>query len=121
MADVYICGSDGIAEGTRRIVEAAGVEIAVYRQGGEYYAYRNLCTHQGGPACEGELIPRVEDVIDENKLFHGQRFNHDEMQIVCPWHSYEFSLKTGICAANPNLRLKKFDVIEREGGVYVRI
>lgn len=120
MPEVFICRSGDIEDGSRRIIEADGVEIGVYRHAGQYYAYRNLCLHQGGPACEGELLPKVEDVLAEDRTWHGQRFNESEMHIVCPWHSYEFRLDTGVCASDPKLRLKKFDVIEREGGLYVQ-
>jgi nitrite reductase/ring-hydroxylating ferredoxin subunit len=35
----------------------------VIRHREKYYAYRNLCPHQGGPACEGLRMPQVVDQI----------------------------------------------------------
>jgi nitrite reductase/ring-hydroxylating ferredoxin subunit len=43
------------------------------------------------------------------------------MHIVCPWHGYEFHLKTGEHVANNNVRLQKFAVTEREGKIYVTV
>ena len=121
MAEVFICKIGDIPDGGRRIVDAAGVEIGVYRQAGRYYAYRNLCLHQGGPACEGELLPKVVDVLADDRTWIGHRFDETDMHIVCPWHSYEFHLSDGVCVTDPKLRLKRFEVLEREGGVYVHI
>lgn len=121
MSDVLICGSDEIKDGAVRIVEVGDVELGVIRHKGHYYAYRNLCPHQGGPACEGLRIPQVEDVIDGKGGYLGQRFNDDDMHIVCPWHGYEYHLSTGEHVCDPKLRLQKFDVHERNGKIYVTL
>ena len=120
MPEVLVCQEGDIPEGGVRIVEAGPAEeIGVYLHRGAYYAYRNRCIHQGGPVCEGEIIARVEDVLGPDKTWQGHRFVEDDLHIVCPWHAYEFKLVTGVCAADPKLRLKRFEVIRREGQVYV--
>jgi len=43
------------------------------------------------------------------------------MHIVCPWHGYEFHLSDGVHVADKRLRLQKFEVIERNGEVYVAV
>ena len=48
MPELLVC-RDGGAEGGVRIVRSGPTEIGVIRHGGKYYAYRNLCPHQGGP------------------------------------------------------------------------
>jgi nitrite reductase/ring-hydroxylating ferredoxin subunit len=93
----------------------------VIRHGGKYYAYRNHCPHQGGPACEGLRMPQVKELIDENGVYHGKTFDHSDMHIVCPWHGYEFHLSDGVHVADKRLRLQKFEVIERNGEVYVAV
>ncbi|WP_158625912.1 Rieske (2Fe-2S) protein [Arsenicitalea aurantiaca] len=119
MQEVLICKHGDIEDGTVRIVRVNEYDIGIIRQGGRYYAYRNRCPHQGGPACEGVRMPGVYDDIDENGLFHGQKFDEDDIHIVCPWHGYEFHLSDGTNVCDPKLRLRKFDVIERDGNVYV--
>jgi nitrite reductase/ring-hydroxylating ferredoxin subunit len=121
MADILVCKENELAEGAVRIVGLGGLEVAVIRHGGKYYAYRNLCPHQGGPACEGVRMPRVFDVIDADGFFKGQSFDSEDIHIVCPWHGYEFHLATGENVCNKQLRLKKYDVVERGGDVYVAI
>ena len=41
------------------------------------------------------------------------------MHFVCPWHGYEYDLKTGACMGDRKLKLKKFDVVRRGDDIYV--
>jgi nitrite reductase (NADH) small subunit len=121
MAEMLVCRDGEIVEGGVRVVRAGKVEIGVIRQGGKYYAYRNRCPHQGGPACEGVRMPQVKELIDDNGVYRGKTFDHSDMHIVCPWHGYEFHLSDGVHVADKRLRLQKFQVIERNGEVYVAV
>ena len=121
MAEIKVCGSGEMEEGAVRLVQADRFEIGVIRKNGRYYAYQNYCPHQGGPACEGVMMPCVKDVIDEKGIFLGQTFDEDDMHIVCPWHGYEFHLENGCHVIDEKVRLKKFEVVEREGEVYVSL
>jgi nitrite reductase/ring-hydroxylating ferredoxin subunit len=91
----------------------------VFHWQGRFFAYENLCLHQGGPACEGVMMHKVEDVLAPDKTWQGQTFSKDEMHFVCPWHGYEYDLKTGECAADRKLKLKSFNVIKRGEDIYV--
>jgi nitrite reductase/ring-hydroxylating ferredoxin subunit len=115
----FVCKADELASGQVKIVSVNAVEIGVFRHGDEYYAYQNVCPHQGGPACEGLRAAQVRDVINEKGLFMGQQFDEDAMNIVCPWHGYEFRIADGKHVRDDNVRLKRFDVSVRDGGVYV--
>ena len=117
--EIFVAKSDDLPDGERKIVPNGNSEIGVYRVKGRLYAYQNLCAHQGGPACEGLLMAKVEEVIAEDKTYHGMRFNHDEMHIVCPWHGWEYDLETGVMVADRTFRLRKYDVVEKEDGIYV--
>src|SRR4051794_3762397 len=114
MEEVRVCAESELGEGAARIVEIRGIEIAVIRHQGAFFAYRNLCPHQGGPACEGIRIPAVRDRIDEQGGFCGQTFDDDDPHIVCPWHGYEFHLKSGEHVADPAVRLRKHEVVLRD-------
>ncbi len=106
-------------DGDKKIVPNGKTEIGVYFVKGEWYAYQNLCAHQGGPACEGLLMAKVEEVIAEDKTYKGMRFNHDEMHIVCPWHGWEYDLATGVMVADRSFRLRKYEVNIRGEEIYV--
>jgi nitrite reductase/ring-hydroxylating ferredoxin subunit len=121
MAELLVCKHGDIAEGGVRIVRDGALEIGVIRHGGHYYAYRNHCPHQGGPACEGLRMPQIKELIDENGVYHGKTYDESDMHIVCPWHGYEFHLSDGVHVADKRIRLQKFKIIERDGDVYVAI
>ena len=121
MAEHFVCRIDELADGDVRIFQGAGLAIGVIRHRDGYYAYQNLCPHQGGPACEGLRLPQVVDVIDEGGLFVGQRFDEDDTHIVCPWHGYEYHLTTGEHVCNAALKLRKFGVVTKDNGIYVEI
>jgi nitrite reductase/ring-hydroxylating ferredoxin subunit len=119
MPEVFVSKIAQFPDGERRIISHAGCEIGVFHWQGQFYAYENLCVHQGGPACEGLMMHKVEDVIGPDWTWHGQRFSDAEIHFVCPWHGYEYDLKTGECAADRKLRLKSFDVVRRGEDIYV--
>jgi len=118
MPEVFVAKVSELPDGERRIVEHAGEEIGVFHWEGAYYAYQNLCVHQGGPACEGIIMHKVEDVLGPDRTWHGQKFS-GAVHFVCPWHGYEYDLKTGECAADRRLRLKTFEVVRRGEDIYV--
>ncbi|HUZ71639.1 MAG TPA: Rieske 2Fe-2S domain-containing protein [Stellaceae bacterium] len=108
-----------LQDGDRRIV-AAGPdrEIGVFFKDGAYYAYSNFCVHAGGPACEGLMIRQVVDIVAPDRTYQGQTYG-DEVHFVCPWHGYEYELKTGACVGDRRLRLESFAVVCRGDDVFV--
>ena len=120
MPELLICSAGELADGATRIVTEGTLEIGVIHKSGNYYAYRNFCPHQGGPACEGLKMPAVRMLIDGDGLYTGQDFDDGDMRIVCPWHGYEYHLSNGVNVIDANLKLKKFEVVERDGKIYVK-
>ena len=85
----------------------------------QFYAYSNFCLHQGGPACEGLTIAKVEERLLPDKTSQGLYFSDSEMHFVCPWHGYEYDMKTGECVSDRKLKLRKYKVVEKGDEVYV--
>ena len=106
-------------DGDKKFVANGKGDIGVYFVKGEWYAYQNLCPHQGGPACEGLMMAKVETILADDKTSKGMRFNHDQMHIVCPWHGWEFRLADGVSSADKKFSLKKYDVEVSGESVYV--
>jgi nitrite reductase/ring-hydroxylating ferredoxin subunit len=121
LAEVMACRAADVPAGGMRIVRVEGVEIGIYRHDGQLYAYRNHCLHQGGPACEGIRLWGVLDIIDDQRLYQGQTFDQSDPHIVCPWHGYEYHLTTGECVGRNNLKLRRYDVTERDGEIFVNV
>ena len=105
--------------GDKKIVANGKGEIGVYFVNGAWHAYQNHCPHQGGPACEGLTMAKVEAIIADDKTRQGTRFNHDEQHIVCPWHGWEFRMEDGVSSADRKFGLKKYDVEVTGDDVYV--
>lgn len=120
MAEVFVSKAAEFKEGDRRIVKTAKGEVGLFFEGGTFYAYANLCPHQGGPACEGIMMNRVVDVIAADRTYQGQTFS-DDRHIVCPWHGYEYDLKSGECAGDRRMKLKKFEVVRRGDDVLIKV
>jgi nitrite reductase/ring-hydroxylating ferredoxin subunit len=103
----YVVGrADEIAPGERKIVDIEGRSIGVFNVDGEYFALRNRCPHQGGALCEGRLwglltasAPGTFDYSASKEI------------LTCPWHGWEFHLRTGQSWCDPaRLRVRRYDV-----------
>ena len=95
--------------GERVIVTVKNREIGVLNVGGTLYALRNVCPHRLGPLCKGRIRPLV---VWEGETNIGHE-REDEI-IKCPWHNWEFDLKTGKSITDDSLRVRTYRV-ETEG------
>jgi nitrite reductase/ring-hydroxylating ferredoxin subunit len=120
MAEKLVGKISEFKDGDRRIVFVGDHEIGVFWEHGTFYAYSNYCLHQGGPACEGLTIAKVEERIMPDKTSKGLYFSDTELHFVCPWHGYEYDIKTGECVSDRKLKLRKYEVIQKGDEVYVR-
>lgn len=119
MAEQFVGRASEIKDGHRQIIRVGDAEIGVFRDQGVYFAYSNYCLHQGGPACEGLMIAGVEERLRGDKTSLGLFFSETDLHFVCPWHGYEYDMKTGECVSDRRLKLKRYDVVEKNGDVYV--
>jgi len=71
---VKVASLPDLKPGTAMTVAVNGKDIALYNVGGKIYATDNTCLHQGGPLGEGMLDGEV---------------------ISCPWHMWEYNVRTG--------------------------
>lgn len=122
MAAEILVGTEVDFEGdTRLFVEFDGTEVGILRHDGEYHAFQNRCAHQGGPVCDGTVIGKVETVLSLGQEQTGQRFSETDLHLVCPWHGWEYDLRTGVCAADSRFRLRRYQAVCRDGKVYVKV
>jgi nitrite reductase/ring-hydroxylating ferredoxin subunit len=112
---------EDFAGGARRIVSVGELDVGVLRHGGEYFAYENVCVHQGGPVCEGRIIGQVVDDYDGDGHHRGQRFDDDRPHLVCPWHGFEYDLRTGEYVGDRSQRLRSFETVIDGDDVYVLV
>ena len=65
----------------------------------------------------GELEVGVFRIGDEFYAWHN-RCAH-RAGPVCPWHGYEYSIKTGFHQGSGRVRLRKAELAIRDGEIYV--
>ena len=121
MREVNIGPASEIADPGRKIIGFENFEVAVFKLGGEFFAYLNHCPHMGGPACQGKMIAKVEEIIADDHTSKGQMFSKSKMHIVCPWHGFEFDIRTGRHPGNPKARLRPIKVAVSGGDVILTV
>jgi 3-phenylpropionate/trans-cinnamate dioxygenase ferredoxin component len=94
-----VASIDELTPGTRRVIDADGVAVAVFNLDGEYCAIQDVCTHDGGDLAGGELEGEV---------------------IICPRHGARFSIRTGAVLGPPAYEdVRTFQVRVAQGRVQV--
>lgn len=90
MARHVVAAVSEIPEGGRKVVELGTRQIVVFNLGGEFFALLDRCPHQGGRLSGGKLCGLVEsDTPGQYRYSRAGEF------LRCPWHSWEFDIRTG--------------------------
>jgi nitrite reductase/ring-hydroxylating ferredoxin subunit len=106
---------DEIAAGTAKLVQVEGRAIAIFNTGSEFFAIANRCPHEGADLCRGKVVPLIES--DEPGEI---RLSRKGELVRCPWHGWEFDLRTGKSWCDPSrTRVKSYDVSVEKGGKLV--
>jgi nitrite reductase/ring-hydroxylating ferredoxin subunit len=83
--------------------------IGVFNVDGDFYALKNTCPHMGGPLCRGKVrgTSRAEVSADAQPEVLWER--HGEI-LSCPWHHWEFEIKTGRTIFTSKQRVRGYPV-----------
>ena len=87
------------AEGKVNALAVGEKQVALVREGGALFALDGRCPHQGGPLGEGNVC---------------------EGALRCPWHGYDFELKTGKGRGNEHA-VEALKVREENGQVEIAL
>ncbi len=122
MVDIRVCKSDEIVDRSRKVVQIGAFEVGIFNLQGRFFAYENVCPHFSGPACQGVLAPLFAEGDCEDRTSLGRVFDKaGKMNIVCPWHGYEFDIETGAHPTDARMRLKPVPVSVRDGDIYLSV
>ncbi|WP_010277517.1 Rieske (2Fe-2S) protein [Paenibacillus senegalensis] len=112
MAVHFVLDTKELPEGTHTIVTVNGREIGLYHLNGSYYALNNYCPHYGAPLCAGH-VGGTNLPSDVYQYEYGK-----QGQIVrCPWHGWEFDIKTGVSLFDDKIRTRTYPVEVRDGKI----
>lgn len=84
------------------LVEFNGKKIALYYWNNEVSALGSHCLHKGGPIYEGFIGPMFDGIY-----------------VVCPWHGWQYNIKTGAAPEGYGDQLARYDVKVEDGKVYI--
>jgi nitrite reductase (NADH) small subunit len=121
MREVNIGPASDFADPGKKIIGFDTFEVGVFKLDGEFYAYLNHCPHMGGPACQGKMIAKVEEDIAPDRTSKGMVFSKSRMHVVCPWHGFEFDIRTGRHPGNAKARLRPVKVAVAGGEVILTV
>lgn len=117
MGEHWVARIDELPDDRGHVVDVDGRAVGLFRVGDEVHALLNTCPHQGGPVGTGGVFPSVCAEIRDGRLH--ERLDHDDLVVSCPWHGWEFDLRTGVCKADRSRRVVRFDTVVRDGRVAV--
>ena len=119
MAEQYVGKTAEFKDGDRRIIFAGENEIGVFRHEGAVLRLQQFLPAPGRPRLrrphhrQGRgAAPARQDLARPLLLRQRDAF-------VCPWHGYEYDMKTGECVSDRKLKLRKYKVVEKGDEVYV--
>lgn len=94
-----VCRVDECPPGKGREVVVGDRLVALFNVDGTFYALDGVCPHQGGPLAKGALQGCV---------------------VTCPWHGWQFDVRSGEFQLRKSLVQPKFDVRVEHDTVQVR-
>ena len=98
MAFVLAGKKADVPPGTIREFQVGGKAVAVANVEGEFHAINNVCLHRGGPLADGPLEGNT---------------------VTCPWHGWEYDVRTGKVGQNPTVGVECYAVEVRGEQIFV--
>ena len=99
-AFVKVAGVSDVQPGSVKEIAVNGKTLALCNVDGKFYALDNVCLHRGGPLGQGYL--------------NGEK-------LECPWHGWQYDVKTGAVAVNPNAKVASYEVKVEGADVLVAV
>jgi 3-phenylpropionate/trans-cinnamate dioxygenase ferredoxin subunit len=115
MARQVVAAAREIEPGGRKLVEVAGRAIVVFNIAGEFFALANRCPHKAGELCKGKISGFISS--PEPGVYE---ISHEGEVIRCPWHGWEFHIRTGKSWCDPRtMNARAFEVKVEKGAQLV--
>src|SRR6185436_5154947 len=102
MAFIKVCSLSELPNNSQKIVPLGPHKIALFHFNNEISAIANACLHKAGPLGLG---------LVENK--------YDGLYVTCPWHGWEYNIKTGSAPPGYEDQQAVYEVKVEEDNVFV--
>ncbi len=97
---IRVAKTEEVEEGKGIVVEVKDKCLAVFKLNNAFHVIDNTCLHRGGPLGEGDVEGDV---------------------VTCPWHGWEYNVKTGQCVNNPSSHVRSYPAVVENGEVKVEL
>jgi nitrite reductase/ring-hydroxylating ferredoxin subunit len=115
MSRYVVAPASDIPPGQRKLFTIKGRPIAIFNLNGDYFGMFNRCPHQGGSLCDGVVTGIVESTVPGR-----YEFSRQGEFIRCPWHGWEFDIKTGKSYCSPDkIKARSYPVEKAHGSKLV--
>ena len=110
-----VCKQEDLAPGNMLGTKVGPVPVVVIRTpDGDLHGLVDKCLHQGGPLSKGKLM----GYYDAEPGAVGEYEVRREGEILrCPWHGFEYVVRTGATLFDDKRCLRKVTVWEEDGTI----
>jgi nitrite reductase (NADH) small subunit len=114
----YICSLEDLEKVRKKAVVIGKRPVVVVRsERGSVHALKDACPHKGPCLSDGMLDKGCEGLVAGEYIY-----DPDTEVLRCPWHSWEFDIRTGQSLFAPEkVRVKTYAATVEEGAVFVEL
>ncbi len=106
-----VCRKEELAPGAMKPAQLGPIRVVVVRaMDGTLHALAAKCLHQGGPLDEGKIYDHTASTSEVGDYV----MEKDREILKCPWHGYEYDIRTGQTVFDESRCLQTF--VTREEG-----
>ena len=116
MARHVVAPVDELPPGSRKFLTIDGRPIAIFNIKGEFFGLLNRCPHQGGELVNGTLCGLIQ-----SKEPGTYTYTREGEVLRCPWHGWEFDIRTGQSWCEPSkIQTRSYPVEVAHGDALVK-
>ena len=95
-----VCNQSELGDGQMMLASISGERVVMGRCSDGFFAFRDHCTHKGGPLSDGALVDCV---------------------VQCPWHGSQFDIKTGRVVSGPaEEKIETYDIEIQDNEIFLK-
>jgi 3-phenylpropionate/trans-cinnamate dioxygenase ferredoxin subunit len=115
MKKILFAETSEITDTNFLIKKIDGMSVGAIKLNDEYKLVLNVCPHAHAEICRGKISNLLTSDISDKTV----KYEKDEQVLICPWHRWEFNLKTGKSILNEKLKIRIFDYSIESDNLYL--